>query len=125
MTRAELEHQLADLERQIKKVSDNISRNQKNLTRLSNMKEAVTNSLKEAENEPVRVSDHAVVRYIERVWGLNLDNIHKAILPPRYHDAVQGLGIRTLVIMNDEEKFSHRLKIRNGTVVTVLEEDQR
>jgi hypothetical protein len=62
-----------------------------------------------------RVSDHAVVRYIERVEGVDIVAIRKAILHPKIMEMVATLG--------GSGSFPHPdgyvIKMADGVVVTV------
>jgi len=53
---------------------------------------AVLNSrLSEAMKEPV-VTEHALLRYVERVYGINLEEIKASILTPTTVKAIKTLG---------------------------------
>lgn len=62
----------------------------------------------------VVVSEHAMLRYIERVLGIDLEELQQKILPPGNADAISSLGDGTYPI------GEHRIKVKSGTIVTVL-----
>jgi hypothetical protein len=58
----------------------------------------------------VIVSEHAIVRYFERVLGYDIEDIKTQILPPDVKQLVNGtfqVGI-------------HKVKVKDNTIVTVL-----
>jgi hypothetical protein len=61
--------------------------------------------------EPIRVSDHAVLRYLERVMGLNVEMVRKHIADTCTIPASLGA-----VCVRAE---NHRFEILNNAVVTV------
>ena len=60
------------------------------------------------------ISEHAMLRYIERVIGLDMEDIREAVLPVDTRERVRLLGNATVPVNG------HSVKITNGTVVTVL-----
>lgn len=66
------------------------------------------------------VSEHAFVRFFERVLGHDLEEIKEQILPPDVMALVQGLGDGSYPVGT-----THRVKIKNNTVVTVLTKDEK
>lgn len=69
------------------------------------------------EIEP-RISEHALLRYIERAHGVDMTLLREHILSPRVVDAIRR-GARSVRI--DGVKFV----IRNFKIVTVLEDGGR
>ncbi len=70
--------------------------------------------------QDTRITDHALVRYMERVMGLNFDDIRAEMLPPeRARFIAQNPKCRI-----PAGKGMH-LIVRNGTVVTVAPLDPR
>ncbi|HEX9952799.1 MAG TPA: hypothetical protein VGB53_13585, partial [Rubricoccaceae bacterium] len=69
-----------------------------------------------AETCGVRISDHAVVQYLERVYRLDLSAVYAEILPPGAADVAARLGdgdypVETVI-------GTHMATVRDGTVVT-------
>lgn len=59
----------------------------------------------------IRVSDHAIVRYLERKYNLDIDSIRKEILPDYIRDSA-SVGLRRYYIEGVE------FIIENDVVVT-------
>lgn len=68
---------------------------------------------------PVRVCDHALLRFIGRVGGLDVEGLrrHVAESMERAVVAAETIGIRELVVVADGNKYV----IVRGVVVTVLD----
>lgn len=62
-----------------------------------------------------RVSDHAVLRYMERTSGMDFDEIRKAILTPLVCDAIRA-GAKRI------HSGNMVYVVENYTIVTVLTE---
>lgn len=60
----------------------------------------------------IRVSDHAIVRYLERVGGVNIEAIKRMILTEAVEDAVQ-MGAREV----NTKQFT--VKADRGVIVTI------
>lgn len=65
------------------------------------------------------ISDHAVLRYLERAYGLDIEKIRAEIASPIVVLA-DGIGCGTVVGKNGV-----RITIVDGTVVTVLPKRRR
>lgn len=63
------------------------------------------------------VTDHAIVRYLERAAGLDIDEVRRRILPPALEALARKGGRGTFPIPGEE---GMRAVIDNGVVVTVL-----
>jgi len=63
----------------------------------------------------VPVSEHAIVRYFERVLGYDLDEIRAAIMPEIIERSAAVLGNGIFPVGQ-----THRLRVHRGVVVTVL-----
>jgi len=61
------------------------------------------------------VSEHAIIRYLERVNGLNLDTIREAILSPAMKKAIDSMGSGKYPIGN-----GCRAVVKGKTVVSVI-----
>jgi uncharacterized membrane protein len=62
-----------------------------------------------------RVSDHAVVRYLERVEGKDINAVRAKIVTPRVAAALGVLPTCHVI------QGGHRLVVRDGMVTTVIE----
>jgi len=74
----------------------------------------IEESLKKSTRKEVIVSEHAILRFIERVIGVDLEEIQEKILPPGNSEAVMSFGDGTFPVDD------HIIQVRNGVIVTVL-----
>lgn len=72
-------------------------------------------------NDGVIVSEHAMLRYCERVLGVNLQEIAAKILPDVVRAQIATLGNGKFPVPDQE--FS--IRVKDGTVVTLLTGDER
>ncbi len=72
-----------------------------------------------ADKSEIIISEHALLRYLERVRGIDMDEIRDAILPPalRVHPVMPKACTMPVE--------GHKCKVRNGVVVTVIAEAKR
>ena len=66
------------------------------------------------------VSEHAIIRYLERVVGMNSNEIIAKIIPEEVINWVKATGNGSYPVNNGE----FRIKVKDGVVVTVLGKDQ-
>lgn len=66
------------------------------------------------QNKEVKVSDHALLRYIERVMGADLDKFRAAILTEQNRKAIEFAGDCTI------KSGGVEFVVKNRTVVTVI-----
>jgi SOS response regulatory protein OraA/RecX len=71
------------------------------------------NTLLRNMNRQVSVSDHAVVRYLERVHGFDIEKIKQEILTPERVGFIKA-GAKKIHVSNME------MRVENGVVVTVI-----
>lgn len=62
-----------------------------------------------------RVSDHAVVRYLERVKGMDIAAIRKEILPDKLNKMTKVMGSGYYPVSD-----AFKIRVKNGVVITVL-----
>lgn len=62
------------------------------------------------------VSEHAMLRYVERVIGISRAELEAMVVPEAVREAVRRLGASTAVI----DCGGHKLRIENGVVTTVV-----
>lgn len=68
-------------------------------------------------NRPLHVTDHAIVRYLERTGRIDVDQVRKEVFPgddERMDEAIKTLGGGTFPIGN-----SHRIVVADRKIVTV------
>lgn len=70
--------------------------------------------------KPVIVSEHALLRYLERVKGVDIEQVKKEIIPEHILQRVRAMG-------NGEYPVggTHTLKVQDSTVVTVLTKEEK
>ena len=68
-------------------------------------------------NENIIVSEHAIIRYLERVYRLDLEKIKQEILPERIAAQAKIIGNGRYGVID------HTLLIKDNVVVTVLTDD--
>lgn len=71
--------------------------------------------LREAQNTELIVTEHAILRYLERVVGLNLDEVKNKILTDTIRAQTKALG-RSGRFPND----GFKVIMENGAVTTVI-----
>jgi len=81
--------------------------------KLASIKEEIRN-LEQKNITPV-VSEHAVIRYLERVKGLNIELIKQEILTEKIVEQFKTLGNGKYPIQG-----KHKAIIKGGTVVSVI-----
>lgn len=67
----------------------------------------------------IGVSDHAVVRYLERVWELDIVKVKQEIVTPSIRQQIGKAGTNTGIFYGRTQK-DFKAIIENGTVVTVI-----
>tara|TARA_B100001778_G_scaffold330827_1_gene333987 strand:- start:14302 stop:14724 length:423 start_codon:yes stop_codon:yes gene_type:complete len=117
----QIEADKREIARQLKAAKEKVSSIQSELTAKDREIAQATKRLTEIEKtisgkteSQVVVSEHAMLRYIERVLGIDLEELQQKILPPGNADAISSLGDGTYPI------GEHRIKVKSGTIVTVL-----
>ncbi len=74
--------------------------------------------LKSQKPKDLIVSEHAMLRYIERVMGIDLQELQNKILPPEKAYEVRAMGNCTYGLGD------HKLTVKDGIVVTVIGEEE-
>lgn len=69
----------------------------------------------EAQKEPDIVTDHAMLRYFERVLGIDVEALRATMLTPSQLESVKRMGAGELPIGG-----GHYARVRSGRVVTIL-----
>lgn len=64
------------------------------------------------------VSEHAIIRYIERVLGISIDEISQKILGNEIEKQIETLGNGTYPINDNEFK----IVVKDNVVVTIIKE---
>lgn len=107
----------ADKEQQVSEVKEA----QRALSVIDNDLKKLLNRRKKLEvGDEIVILDHAIVRYLERVAGMNIENIKNHILPvdDPIRDAIQTLGRSGTFPVGR----THSVVLKKGAVVTILEQ---
>lgn len=64
----------------------------------------------------IRVTDHAILRYLERVKGVDLEKVRKELMPYDVEKQIKMIGFSGIYPVDK----SHKLRVKDRTVVTVL-----
>lgn len=66
----------------------------------------------------ISISDHAILRYLERYYNLDINKIKQEILTPNVISAIKA-GVKKITINNIE------FPIRDGVIVTSIKKERR
>ena len=127
MTRKQIEQELAKVKQNIVSIRQSIEDRTKRLNRCYDMAQAFEASLREMDEPSVeiKISDHAIIRYLERVKGWNIDSLREEILPKRLWRVASGMGLRSLAVKDAEGRHTHTVKLRGDMVTTVYGVENR
>lgn len=113
--REKILEEIATLKREREEVLAKVNELSGCLRTLKDKLNAAYKRLNKIKHSTVQVSDHAVLRYLERIKGLDLEAIKKEIMPGGSQRLPKALGNGTYPVHN-----SHRFRVVDGVVVTVL-----
>lgn len=82
------------------------------LTEVQRLKREIAD-LKKREGEII-ITEHALVRFFERVLGYDLKKVQEDLIPDIYRERAKGKFYTEMVVEN-----SHRVVVRDGRVITV------
>lgn len=77
----------------------------------------INNSIKKLTNDNIIVSEHAVLRYLERVEGINISEIKEKILNNDLINMYKTLGNGTYPINRSN---NNKAIIKNNIVITII-----
>ena len=69
------------------------------------------------QSDEIIISEHAILRYLERVYKLDITKLYKEIVTPKVHEQIKTFGNGTYSV----EVFS--IRVVDNVVVTVLAEE--
>jgi len=111
------------LRKEIKKLSDDLKETRRLIVKLDMQVLSKEAALKKAEKAldslepgPLIISEHAMLRYLERVTGIDMDMIKNAILPP-------GYTIPACLEVGEGQRYNlgtHTIIVKGNTVVSVF-----
>lgn len=112
MSAESLVDRLTRIEAQIARLWSQIKPMQQEASRLDVERQHLVRQIEDAKREP-KVSDHAVIRYLERVYGFSFDEVRAEILTPDRASAIRAGASR---ISHGGVSFL----VRDRTITTVL-----
>ena len=77
----------------------------------------------EGKTKEIPVTDHAIVRYLERIRKTDVAAIKREILPQETQDLIRKLGSTPGSYPVKGPFGDHKVQIKDGHVVTVLTKD--
>lgn len=95
-----------------------ISNKQKELSNKQNLINSLRDKIKNLKNtKTIRVSEHAMLRYFERVKGFNISEIQEEIITKELVNMVETLGGNGVYPVND-----FKLKMKDFTIITIVKD---
>lgn len=110
-----LKTQILKLEAESKTLGEDIKLKQKDFSTINNKIKTLKTKLETiqlASAEPI-VSEHAILRYLERVKGIDLEEIKKEILDDKAKEHIKFAKSCKI------KRSDHTLIVRDNTIVTV------
>lgn len=71
------------------------------------------------KNKVIVVSEHAILRYLERVKGVDIEATKREIMPPGAAKAAQAMG------PGEYPAGTHSIKVKDNVVVTILTKEEK
>lgn len=88
---------------------------------VGNIDAQIANLQTKAKNQTKTVlfTEHAILRYLERVKGLDLDQVKKEMVPDLVTQQIRAMG-------NGEYPVgTHSVKVKDNTVITILTKEEK
>lgn len=96
---------------QCAQIQQNLSENKKQIAKI---KKAI-DDLKIKESQELTITEHALLRYCERILGINIEDIKKEILTPELNKLVDTLGTTGTYSYK-----KYQLKIVDKCIITII-----
>ncbi len=98
-------------------LKDKRSQADRRLTALEKEIDDLNKQLALSEPAPLVISDHAMLRYLERKYSLDMEELRSEVLPqdPNVVNAINKLGSGTFPVGE-----SHKLVVKGNTIITIL-----
>lgn len=109
-----LQTRLKEIEYKENELKEQISLLQNNLKLITENKNKLLLQIKNYNNKDIEITEHAIIRYLERYKRLNIEDIKKEIINEDIKQKILYLGNCTF----PNGKF--KLKVINKKIVTVL-----
>ena len=114
-----LQTQLSEVDSNILLIKSEISERNRILTQYDRTKKDLLEKIKSLGNiGEIVISEHAILRYLERVDKVDMELVKKQILSESVLDLIEKLGGNNGEYPVKEGGF--KIKLKNKTVVTVL-----
>jgi len=109
-----LQTQRDELKGEITILNDQINKMIGSKNSLKSKLESICHKIEKMSDKEIIVSEHAIIRYMERAMGLNMDEITKQILTPQNKAAIKNMG-------DGKYPIAEGLKavVKNNTVLSV------
>jgi chromosome segregation ATPase len=107
--RKQLSKQIGDLQKQMNSVTSRLNAVRSDIAALVDA------------NKGVVITEHAILRFIERVLGTDIESVMAMMMPEKTEEQIQLLRSGTFPVRDGDRNW--KLKVKKGSVVTVLTED--
>lgn len=92
---------------------------QKKLSKINQEMQSINDEIWKLKNkkEDIIVTEHAIIRYIQNIMGIDMDELAKKILPDEVKQRALAMG---------DGKYTHNevtLVVKDGAIVTVYEKE--
>ena len=108
-----LQTELKEKTREINKVVQNIDLDTAYLKDIQSERQEIKRKLM-AMTKEVKVSEHAMLRYLERVEGLDMEALKEKVIPKDLREKFKVLGNAKIPVGN-----SHRAVMKDNVIVSV------
>jgi hypothetical protein len=79
--------------------------------------------VKKITNNSITITEHAILRYLERVEGIDIERVKKDIVTEEVLQQIKTLGAGTYPVKgkyNTIDKQMFKIRVRDNAVITVL-----
>jgi hypothetical protein len=113
----------SELEAERKRLTQQVSESQRQLSAVIRSLKAVNKDIDKLveANKGVVITEHAILRFIERVLGTDIESIKAMMMPEKTEEQIQLLRSGTFPVITRDQTW--KLKAKKGSVVTVLTEE--
>jgi len=109
-----LESKLSDFNSKYDIIKRDYQEKQKELEQIKRQIKNIEQEINKLKNDDLIISEHAILRYIERVLGIDIEEIKHKIVPNK--DTIKNLGNGVFPINN------FKIKVKDNVVLTVIKE---
>lgn len=113
-----LQTRLKKLREELRAAENEKKAAQEKINKLRGRIAGVERDIKDMTQKEIVVTEHAMLRYIERVMGVDMNAIREKILSPTIRKYIDELGSGKFP-QNGEEKGKYRVVVQNRMVTTV------